>query len=566
MALVVLGVWACESEYKAPNELKDLGWLVGHSDPIEDTMYVSIGNSVSFLDLSQGAESHIWSVTSGNYFLNEGFDSDGNLYEAIKSKDTITSNPSAHILFAQLGSARVRFYNTFSDSVTKIETMNIGTSTIADSTGTVFDSELDLWVMDTTFYFRVFDTLKASFKVVHGTETILSVGPDEFPLGNPVEWDTLTVEEGEELTFIDQSDQGNPTGRLWKLRGGMVTSDTDESVTVSYSDLGYNVAGNIRVERKGRFNDIPLPEDSVVKVIPLVVKVVESTEPINYQEEIALCPNGKIRILLEVSVDDFMDQEEFFSVSYTNPHRGVTTQVDVPVTSVSLVAGKGNLIEISVEDPLYNDDDILVTYDGGSIRKRQRKLQYFTDILVSTPSNIELNSIVFGFEGNNIDWEYNSTALSDGNHVEASNEQVSAGNSSLKIISNSAPGWKKVFSPIGIDDFYRWTSGTYNYTIRVYVDDRIGINKVYQRVFNGVVDGDERSYNNNGYRLLNQLIRLDDVDPGDIVSGWTFLSSSIDLETDPVENGFHLTFEVAPNSVGTLYIDEINLVNENNRP
>ncbi|GAL81925.1 hypothetical protein JCM19274_105 [Algibacter lectus] len=103
-----------------------------------------------------------------------------------------------------------------------------------------------VWQITETFTIKVFDDIKPVFKVMKGTEEVLSISETDMPTAaNSSSWKTVTIEAGEELTFIDMTTVGEPDKRTWTFNGGKVETSGNETINVPYFSLGTFKAGSI---------------------------------------------------------------------------------------------------------------------------------------------------------------------------------------------------------------------------------------------------------------------------------------------------------------------------------
>ena len=90
------------------------------------------------------------------------------------------------------------------------------------------------------------------------------------------QWDTVTVEVGQELTFVDRSTIGRSDKRNWNIAGGVPAVATDSAANVAFYTMGVATGSSIEVLRTGS----GVPAGSASKWIPLIVKVVQSSQTI----------------------------------------------------------------------------------------------------------------------------------------------------------------------------------------------------------------------------------------------------------------------------------------------
>ena len=134
--------------------------------------------------------------------------------------------------------------------------------------------EGNLWVIDTTFNFDVFATIKPAFKVLQNGTEILNVTEDNMPSINDIDtWPTVDVEAATTLTFVDMTTVGRPNARSWRYADGTPTQTGGETANVKFYRLG-TFTGEVR-----SFRTAPNPTANVTKLIPIKVNVIPSSQP-----------------------------------------------------------------------------------------------------------------------------------------------------------------------------------------------------------------------------------------------------------------------------------------------
>jgi hypothetical protein len=327
--------------------------------------------------LSQGAVSHEWQIQEGNHFLKEGFGINDSLPAFIDETAGLSiTRPKAHVFFRNSGFNTVRLLNKFSEPVTyKSRLGNL-----------VAKQEGSLWVIDTTFTFDVFAKLKPAFKVYQDGVEILNVTEADMPkIEDKDSWLTVDVEAGSSLTFEDLSQVGRPNGRSWRFPDGTPNQVGGVTANVKFFKLGV-FTGEMR-----SFRVAPLPTATEIKLIPLKVNVIPSSQPFVFSGNLKEDQNEVISFQVNGEVVPFSGQEANFTVHVTNAASGFDQ--DVPVQQATVRSDDATYIKLTLTQPIYNSDIITVSYNNatdGIKSTDTRVLQSFT------PKNVQM------FFGNNI--------------------------------------------------------------------------------------------------------------------------------------------------------------------
>lgn len=361
-------LWTCNDngyqEYVAPDELSDAAWLIGLNQNSQDPFSINASTHLSFLDLSQGAVSHEWIIEEGNNFLNEGFTANDSLPNFINENAGLSiTDPKAHILFNNSGFNKVRLLNKFNEPVSY--TSSSGTFNAVQ--------EGNLWVIDTTFTFDVYAKIKPAFKVYQDGTEILHVTEDNEPTIEDIDsWPTVDVEAGSSITFEDLSTIGRPNGRSWRFPEGTPSQVGGVTANVSFFQLG-TFTGEMR-----SFRTAPLPTATEIKLVPLKLNVIPSSQPFVFSGQLKEAENETISFQVNGEVVPFSGQEANFTVNVSNAAAGFNQAITVQSAQVS--STDATYIELVLSDPIYNSDTITVTYNnasGGITSTDTRVLQSF---------------------------------------------------------------------------------------------------------------------------------------------------------------------------------------------
>lgn len=392
---LVIFLIACEKEYIEPNKFSDVAWYTSQFQSVQ--FQVGINDFISFSDVSVNTNNHFWEIEEGAYFLSSDLEpSQPPSYEKyIISEDLQSEMRTVQILFTESGMHKVRLRNEFSDSVAN--------STFIDGN----------YVLDTTFWVDVFDTIQAKIAIYKdGVEV-------------PLSEDTIMVEAGGYVDFVDLTTIGRPNGRTWNIVSSSTKlSSTDSLASIIFNRMGvYN--GYFTSSRVGEY----LPGDWDELVIPNPIKVIQSTKPFELIGEIKELENEIIQLAFTGEFTDFSNKESFFTVMVN----GTEFQIEY----VSVNAQDGSILDIKMNEPIYRSDEIYISFDAqGSniVSVDNRPAISFTNQKVIMHDINMLSEEVYGFEDGGAGWSY----FEGDAEYEFTKEKAAGGDYSLKITRTSS--------------------------------------------------------------------------------------------------------------------------------
>ena len=350
---------SCGEEYAdhtAPDELSDVSWIISLQQFAQEPYNIKADTHLSFFDLSQGDVSHEWIIEEGNSYLKEGFSTTDSLPLFINNDAGLSiTNDKAHVLFRNNGLNTVRLLNKFNTPVN----INFSEEYLnSDNIEVDLYQENNLHVVDAKFIFDVYGKLKPAFKVFQDGVEILSVTEDDMPSIDDMDsWPTVDVEAGAGLTFVDLTTEDRPNNRQWLYADGVPNSTNQEEALIKFFSLG-TYTGSMRSMRLA-----PLPTDSETKLIPLKVHVIPSSQPFVYDGALKEAENEKISFRVTGEAAPFSGEEGNFTVHVTNATSGF--DMNIPVLNAQVSSDNATLIELTLSQPIYNTDQITVSYSGG---------------------------------------------------------------------------------------------------------------------------------------------------------------------------------------------------------
>ncbi|MDO7173171.1 hypothetical protein [Mariniflexile sp. AS56] len=382
--IILASLLSCnEDDYEAPyGDYSSFNWLTTENS--EETDYViPINGFIGFYDLSNNPLSNSWEIPEGTSFLNNKFTSGANGYsEFITSNGpSSSSQKQANILFTTPGIKEIVLNSTFKDSVTD---------------GVFLDG---VWKVEKKFTVDVFADINPAFKVLKGGVEILSITENDMPLaGNSASWPTVSIEAGEELTFVDLTTVGRPDTRTWTFNGGNKASTNTETAVVGYFALGTFKAGSLTVKRN---NSATKPAGETVKLIPLNIQVVPSSQPFVQVGQINENASEVISFKVSGQVQTLSGQEGNFAVHVTNATAGFDK--NIAVVSAKINSSDLTQIDLTLGEPIFNSDIVTVQYTAGNIVSVDtRVLESFGPVNVGMHFEGAMN--VAGFTGYEQEW------------------------------------------------------------------------------------------------------------------------------------------------------------------
>ncbi len=339
--------FSCEDEYEAPGYFSDVAWATNLTYGVSTDR--NEGEALSFIDLSINATSHSWSIEEGNAFLKKGYTDKDSLPLFIDpSMGLSTEKIQINVLFNNPGVNKIRLRNTFKEKVTWNGSKPI--------TAVYENGE---WVVDTCLEIYVYAKIKPALKVYKDealTKLICSVDADtEVNLSDSLTWDSVTLEAGEKLYFVDETTEGEPSARAWSFKGSKNGSSADSIATASFFKLGSFTGMSLKSMREK-----PFPLANTVKYIPLRVDVVKSSQPFSADGTINEQQDETIKIGVTGELETVPQSHASKFTVHVKNVSGFDQNVDVISVMRDPKDFTGLLIKLA--QPIYNSDEITVSY------------------------------------------------------------------------------------------------------------------------------------------------------------------------------------------------------------
>lgn len=323
---------------------------------------IQVTNSLSFGDVSAGVESRTWTFPAGVDIL----DSDN---DQTSTEANVTAN------FNQIGVFPVQLSQTFKKDAYVEETLQ-GRN------------------LDTTIMVTVLDSITAALEAVY----ILPDGTIGDPL-NLTDNAENVLAAARDIRFT-YTGTGGPEQLYWELVGGDPEIITSRDMTL---DVKYKFLGNYDL-RMIAFRDRPFGRDTIE--VKNFIKVVESTDPLVVDEITE--KDGNIAVVFSREIEpDAINKEDFF-VKVINSWK---YENDPVIASASIDPDQGNVVILElIDETLYNDDEIKVTYTPGEIISLDGvKADGFEEVLLVFEQTNLLENYAWdwSFENSNSeDWQY----------------------------------------------------------------------------------------------------------------------------------------------------------------
>jgi hypothetical protein len=529
---------SCSDEYEAPyGDYSSFKWYTNEGFDESDKI-LNINSYVAFMDLSRNTISNEWAIPEGAKLLNSKFTTQDSVYD----KFIIGSGPKStekliNVLFTKPGLQEVKLFDVFKEQVEGAAQSGKG------------------WFVEKIFTVDVFANPNPEGKVFYNGEEVFAFTENENPsIDNKDSWPVINIEAGEALDYVDMSKTGRISGRRWTAVGGKPETKGDSVSTIVYNKLGEFTATLASVR-----NGAEVPSKTVVKNIPLRIKVNASTKPFVFNGGLKMDANEEIiRFAITGEAQTLLSQEGDFTVHVVNTTSGFDADIDVESAQVS--STDGTIIELKLAEPVYNTDEITVSYSGGGIKSvDERTLLDFGPEMV----NIALGSSVLidtwaSFEDSGTNWKAafttgfwagNANGSGTAPFFSRTEEMAIKGTASMKYtgeLSNKTLQGSNFSKPNG------YSAGTYNVSYKVYLEadnTMKAFRNVLQTPFQAIT-WDLESLPRGVWVKISQVV----VVPSDIPSGKKF-DIKIEASANPGVTG-----------VQTIYFDDLQWVPLIDRP
>ncbi|MEM6829383.1 MAG: hypothetical protein AAF551_02630 [Bacteroidota bacterium] len=290
-------IWSCEENEPEISEFSNVAYFTSQLQTAKEDWAINVADFITFSDLSRNAISHEWVIPGEGaaYFLEGPLTKNDTILSKfiINPGDTISTSPSVNVLFSESGFQTITLRNVFADSVTFFGRDTIPSVLQDDGT----------WLYEEDFIVEVYDTIVGSARVFLEDGSEVTLGTD-----------TITLEGGEELRFIDAS-TGRPDTWSWVIRPtegiGSGLNGTGPDATIALiADIGVYEA----VLFVSRTNE-DVPNDFARFDIPNPIKIVASSLPFQLAGTIMEREDQTIQVPMSGAIGSFTGKEYIFTVT-----------------------------------------------------------------------------------------------------------------------------------------------------------------------------------------------------------------------------------------------------------
>ncbi|OHX64433.1 hypothetical protein [Flammeovirga pacifica] len=265
VVLLAILAMACNRDEENKPSWSDVSWYTEAGGWAHQNLARQVGQSMSFMDLSQGVYSHQWLIDSGNYFIAGEFQKGDDLTDFIIPGSTNTSEDyNINVLFTVEGKQGVRLYNKFYNPV-----KYIGYNGDADHADTLesYLGDDGMWVIDTTLVVDVYGEIYAEAELEVDGQVIATINQDSMiyiqngetkvlrDIDDKDQWPTLTIDLEQKFIYRDITSKGRTDTRTW------VFPPNAEIVAFNNEGISYLEAENA-IEVEMRFNDFVQKESA----------------------------------------------------------------------------------------------------------------------------------------------------------------------------------------------------------------------------------------------------------------------------------------------------------------
>ena len=311
MWLSLLAIISCEGD-EIEADFSDIEVYVPNWAGTDDQLIgaqINVNDWLVFMDLSQGAISHEWSTSdsTGIKFLQQNLpaiEPNENYLAFIDEEKGTTSNDFiAPVIYTKPGLQGLRLYNTYRDSV--------GFSILGNVNRAEFDADLNLWVIDTTFFVDVYDSITPDYLV-------RDFAGFEIPL-NLTDTVEITLRVGDFLTFVDKSTLGRPNDRTWTIPGATLADPSADSIQAIYTQVTGEDQFFVPRLLSRRSGD-SVPRNSKSAIIPLRVKVLPPEANVEF---LNLAVNEVGNIVLEFNQGIIIPSTSDLTIQYDGVNENI---------------------------------------------------------------------------------------------------------------------------------------------------------------------------------------------------------------------------------------------------
>lgn len=309
LSLFLVIFWSCEDEYEMPTAEPNHAYITTSFGGVTNRMQVN--DKMSFIDLSRGIESRVWTFNTG---------ATDTAYNAISS----SADQTVRVRFTSAGTHTVKLSQTYAGNVYLGDTPSGNTS------------------YDTTLTVTVVDSVRANF-VAKRLEDMSVLDHTANALNEVV--------AGREVEFSFEG-TGEPTTFNWTItrNDGFVAEATGNPAVVKFSSLGdYDVKIAASSDLGGDMFEL----ENYITVVP-------STDPVDLLEVVRGEMNQIGLVFSRDMLDPFNCDPAAFTIAVTNG----TKEIPVNISALKLDETQKNIVLIELDDNIYNSDKVAISYNA----------------------------------------------------------------------------------------------------------------------------------------------------------------------------------------------------------
>lgn len=594
LALAGVLIAGCtENELFTANEFSDVTFINSQVIDKWDSHIIERGNPISFMDLSQNALSHSWTIDeNGCCFIRGEYNRTDTVFDQyiIPGAGNVSEDPTIYVLFQEPGTKTVRLTNTFKDKVIYRGLTEVDHKTQQTFPGdpikeSYYDEERGVHVFDTIMHFKVLDYVTADMTVQQDGNELLKVSRDSnYTVAQSSEWQTITMEVGQEIT-VSADIYGEPDDNFWKLNAALTEVDSVTEVlqddplitrltaTFKASKLVEGNLGYLSMERKSKIPGSKLPDKPASKkskYFPFKINVIAPSTPFEINTtECKVLDFKKAQLVFNRTLGLTKAQLKDYVASFSATAKIANTEEEKQIEIVGLSLNEtSDALILDLQDSIYSDDKISVTYnelpEKPIVDIYGKKLELVNStIQLIYPEFVITDPINRGFEREHVDGDIQRIIsgwfLQHSPVISISSERSYTGSKSLKYDSSvdftlDSGSSSIVCQSDGKSSELSGPAGRYIVEAWVYIEEGSAMNTL-----------------NFGFLAPFPIVRNKPIDLTDFKKNeWVQVSAKYEFDAPlvPKKSKINILFPVTDGQIqqGVMYIDDIKIYRDMSRP
>lgn len=578
IAIAALLLASCEDNESMlqPNDFSDVSFICSQLTNQYSDNIIEVGSPISFMDLSQNAVTHTWTIDERCAFLYGEYDKNDTVYDEfiIPNAGTQTTDVTMFVLFQEPGTdVKVRINNSFSEEVSFVRYSDDMAWTPSYSSeyeiGSTYNTTTGLWDFEAECSFYVLDYVDAKVEVRRLSDDELLGEVAKGVVGDTTEsdsWDVVNITT-DDVIAISAEVYGEPGTVTWNISSSYLMSydalaSTTEVVSTNpvvtkytryyqpsklSDEEGFNL-GAINLVRSSSYNgdsQITQPSGYLSKQLPLrvVTTMGEGDLTATYkatdfnQITLYLSALGSTELPANVASD--------FTVAVSND--GASINETIAARSVAYNSSRSAVV-ITLESDIYLDDEITFKYNPSGVAITDTYGRELASINDSYDSNefsffdpVITDSDLRGFEeGGTTSWY-----IQHSNYWSLSSERSNGGDYSMKF-NNTTAGSSTEYYTVQNNNCDDLTGDAGEYILKAWVYLESGAS----------VDTDIRFTINNPWTLASSTTSSMTDAPTGV---WTELEQKFIITSAMVGGTTTLNMTMPTSNTGTIFVDDISL-------